>query len=210
MNRKRVIIVDDHDIVLKGIAMVVKEALPDYDLQIDTATRGCDALQYMAQYPYDLCLLDVELPDIDGLGMLKVIRKEHPGTKVIVYTIHEELWYVKEYIKSDVEGILFKSVYSDEIRKAVRTVMEGGKFYCKRARSIAMIIDGYNPPSTKELEVLRMLAAGKSTDDISRLLGISVNTVETHRRHLLEKLGARNVAELIMNSVSEGLLTVNK
>jgi len=206
----RILIVDDHDVVVRGIAMIVRDALADRDLQVDTATRGCAALEMMTHHPYDLCILDIEMPDINGLGMLKIIRAEHPSVKIIVNTIHEELWYVKDYINADVEGILFKSVNADEIKAAVRGVIDNGKYYCRRAKAIARIIDGYNPPTPKELEVLRLLAAGKSTEDIARLMGISINTVDSHRRHLLSKLEARNVAELIMNAVSEGLLTANK
>lgn len=206
----RILIVDDHDVVVRGLAMIVKDALTDYDIVIDTATRGCVALEMMGRNPYDLCILDIEMPDINGLGMLKIIRSEHPEVKIIVNTIHEELWYVRDYIKAKVEGILFKSVNADEIKAAVRGVIDNGMYYCRKARAIVRIIEGYNPPTPKEMEVLKLLAAGKSTEDIARFLGISVNTVDSHRRHLLSKLEARNVAELIMNAVSEGLLTANR
>lgn len=92
----------------------------------------------------------------------------------------------------------------------MRGVIDNGMYYCRKARAIVRIIEGYNPPTPKEMEVLKLLAAGKSTEDIARFLGISVNTVDSHRRHLLSKLEARNVAELIMNAVSEGLLTANR
>lgn len=206
-----ILIVDDHDIVVRGIAMIVNDALSGYQLNIDTATRGCKALELMSLKHYDLCFLDIEMPDIDGLGMLKVIRSEHPEIKVIVNTIHEELWYVKDYVRQGVEGILFKSVNADEIKTAVRSVLiHDDRYFCARARALLKIINGYNPPTPKELEVLQHLASGKSTDDIARFMGLSVHTVESHRRHLLDKLGARNVAELIMNAVSEGLLNVKK
>lgn len=208
--KMKILIVDDHDVVVKGLAMIVKDALAEYDTVIDTATHGCVALEMMGRNPYDLCILDIEMPDINGLGMLKIIRTEHPEVKIIINTIHEELWYVRDYIRAEVEGILFKSVNADEIKAAVKGVVDNGMYYCRRAKSIARIIDGYNPPTPKELEVLHLLAAGKSTEDIARFLGISINTVDSHRRHLLSKLEARNVAELIMNAVSEGLLTANK
>ncbi len=206
----RILIVDDHEVVVKGIAMIVEESLADLCVSVETVTRGCEAIERMSQHSYDLCFLDIEMPDIDGLGMLKIIRSEHPDIKIIVNTVHEELWYVKDYIKAGVEGILFKSVKAGEISEAVRAVISGEKYFCKRAKAIARIIDEYNPPTSKELEVLQLLSAGKSTEDIARMLGISPNTAETHRRHLLDKLQARNVAELIMNAVSEGFLSANK
>lgn len=205
-----ILIVDDHDVVVRGIAMIVEETFAEAPVSIDTVTRGCEAIEIISRRHYDLCILDIEMPDIDGLGMLKIIRAEYPEIKIIVNTIHEELWYVKDYIKAGVEGILFKSVKAEEIGKAVKTVTDGGRYFCSRARAIAKIVEGYNSPTTKELEVLQLLSAGKSTDEIARRLGISPKTVETHRCHLLDKLQARNVAELIMNAVSQGILSVNK
>ncbi len=85
----RILIVDDHDVVVRGIATIVRDALADRDLQVDTTTRGCTALEMMTHHPYDLCILDIEMPDINGLGMLKIIRAEHPSVKIIVNTILE-------------------------------------------------------------------------------------------------------------------------
>lgn len=203
-----IIIIDDHEIVTRGIAQIVRESLPDADLRIECVTSGCRALELMAREDFGLCILDIEMPDIDGLGILKIIRAEHPHTKIIVNTIHEELWYVRDYIHARAEGILFKSVKAAEISEAVRTVVSGGTYFCARAKSIARIIGGYNPPSSKEIEVLRLIAAGNNTETVARLLGLSVNTVESHRRHLLDKLEARNVAELVMNAISQGILPV--
>ena len=212
MNKEKlnILIVDDHDVVVRGIALIVEEAFAGQAISIETVTRGCEAIERMSRRHYDLCILDIEMPDIDGLGMLKIIRAEHPEIKIIVNTIHEELWYVKDYIKAGVEGILFKSVKAEEIGIAVKSVIGGDIYFCNRARAIARIVEGYNSPTNKELEVLQLLSAGKSTEEIARRLGISPNTAETHRRHLLDKLQARNVAELIMNAVSQGILAANK
>lgn len=204
-----ILIVDDHDIVIRGIAAIVNETLGHRVRLIDTATKRSAALQFMTQKHYDICLLDIEMEGTDGIEMLKVIRSEHSDVKIIVNTIHDELWYVKEYLDAGVDGILFKSVNAGEIRAAIAKVADNGRYYCRRAQSMLKIIEGYNPPSPKEMEVLQLLAAGKSTKDIACLMGISINTVESHRRHLLTKLGSRNVAELIMNAVSEGLLSIN-
>lgn len=211
MDRKiRILIVDDHDIVVRGIVHIISDLFSAGEVITDTANRGCKALEMAARQDYDLCMLDIEMPDIDGLGMLKIMRTEHPSIRIIVNTIHDELWYVKDYIRAGVEGILFKSVSADEIKDAIVRVLEGSNYYCSRARSIVKIIEGYTAPTPKEIEVLRHLAAGKNTEDIARFMGVSINTIESHRRHLLSKLEARNVAELIMNAVSQGLLSVSK
>lgn len=207
--KPHILVVDDHDIVLRGITEILRDAMGDEAVAIDMATNGADALRKAARVHYQLVLLDIEIPDMDGLELLRKFRSEYPETRIIVNTIHEELWYVKDYVKAQVAGILLKSVNASEIAKAVKAVLEGETYYCSRAKSLMREIEVYEPPTPKEMETLRHLASGKNTEDIARFMGISINTVESHRRHLLYKLNAKNVAELIMNAVMQGLLPVN-
>jgi len=203
----KILIADDHEIVLRGITQIVRDTLAG-NVVIDTATRGSQAIDLASKNGYDLAMLDIEMPDTNGLDLIETFRTICPGIRIIVNTIHEELWYVKDYVHSGVNGILFKTVNADEISSAVVAVLDGEKYYCQRAKSLLRIIDGYERPTRKELEVLRLLATGKSTVEIAGIMGITVNTVESHRRHLLSKLDAHNVAELIMTAVSQGLLPV--
>ncbi len=205
----KILLVDDHDIVLRGMRHLIEDILGE-ECHVDGAMTAAEALSQTSFRTYDLCLLDVELPDAPGITLLRKIRQICPGIKIIVNTIHEELWIIKDYFDAGVEGILFKDVLSSEIATAIRRVADGGTYFCKRAEYLRRLIETYEMPSPKELEVLRLIASGKKTDDIAAEMGLSSNTIETHRRHLLSKLHARNSAELVLNAVNHGLLPTSR
>lgn len=205
----KILIVDDHAIVLKGLCQIVVETFGD-GCRITTAATAARAMELAATGGYDICLLDIGLPGAGGLQLLTTLRDRCPDMRIIVNTVHDELWHVKEYIEAGVEGILFKNVDSGEIAKALRTVNDGGIYYCRRALDIRNRMDRYDEPTPREKDVLAHIATGRKTEEIAQIMGISVNTVETHRRHLLDKLNARNMAEMIMNAVSRGLIPIDK
>lgn len=204
-----ILLVDDHDIVLRGMRHLIEDIL-GAGCHVDGANTAAEALSLASFRNYDLCLLDVELPDSPGIDLLHKVRTACPGIKIIVNTIHEELWIIKDYFDANVEGILFKDVMSSEIATAIRRVADGGTYFCKRAEQLRRLLDTCEMPTPKELEVLRLIASGKKTDDIAAEMGVSANTIETHRRHLLSKLHARNSAELVLNAVNHGLLPTSR
>ena len=201
--KRSVLLIDDHQVVLKGMLSIVRETLGQ-ECTSDTAGTAAAALRHLRERCYDICIFDVGLPDSDGVSLLRQIRNDYPEMRIIVHTIYEQAWYMRAFLEVDVEGILFKSSDIYEIKRALTTVAGGGRYYSHAARVLRNAIDFHPQPTGRESEVLRMLAAGATTDEISASLGISTNTTETHRRHLLEKFGARNVAELISKAVSEG------
>ncbi len=213
--KSRILLVDDHDVVLRGLKQIIKDTMPEV-LPPDTVSTGTEALNHIKMQHYDLCVLDMELPDIAGLELIKIIRETDPNVKIVVNTIHDELWYLKALVKSDVDGILFKSVNSAEIETALRTVLTRGSYFCESARQAqAMFLNRDNSAmdsivTPRELEVLMLIAGGKNTQEIAQALDLSANTIETHRRHLLEKFNARNVAELIITAVSRGIIPIKK
>ena len=205
----KILLVDDHDIVLRGMRHLIEDSLGDR-CHVDVAMTAADALSLASVRTYDLCLLDVELPDASGITLLREIRKKCPAIKIIVNTIHEELWIIKDYFDAKVEGILFKDALSNEIATAICRVADEGTYFCKRAARLRRLIETYEMPSPKELEVLRLIASGKKTNDIAAEMGLSPNTIETHRRHLLSKPQARNSAELMLNAIAHGLLPTHR
>ena len=204
-SKLRILLVDDHDIVLCGMRHLIEDSFGDR-CHVDVALTAADAITKVSSCRYDICLLDVELPDASGITLLCEIRKKSPHIKIVVNTIHEELWIIKDYFDAKVEGILFKDALSDEIATAISRVADGGTYFCKRAVRLRRLTETCEMPSPKELEVLRLIASGKKTDDIAAEMGLSPNTIETHRRHLLSKLQARNSAELVLNAIAHGLL----
>lgn len=210
----RILLVDDHDLVLHGLKHIIESGLPDVK-KICTASSGHEAMTLISSQQFHLCILDLELPDMSGLELIASIRDRSPETRVIVNTMHEELWMVKNLIQAEVDGILFKSVDSVHITKAIRQVLDGVSYYCPYADHVRaqMKHSGewkHGDLTQRELDVLKLISEGQSTQEIAQKLCLSTNTVDTHRRHLLEKMGARNVADLIMTAISRGIIPIRK
>ncbi len=210
----RILLVDDHDLVLQGLKRIVECSLPEIKY-ICTASTGQEVLRLIASQHFDLFLLDIELPDMSGMDLIACIREKDPGARIIVNTMHEEIWFIKGLLHSNVSGILFKSVNSNKIAEAIRQVLEGQTYYCPYAEHVRAQMrrsdEGRRDELTlRELDVLKRISEGKNTQEIAQELCVSVNTVDTHRRHLMEKLEARNVADLIMTAISRGIIPIRK
>lgn len=210
----RILLVDDHDLVLQGLKRIVECSLPEIK-NVCTASSGKEALQLIASQCFNLFLLDMELPDLTGLEIISHIREKDSHARIIVNTMHEEIWFIKNLIQCKVDGILFKSVDSNKIAEAIRRVLEGGTYYCTYAEHVRMQMrrsdDGRREELTqRELDVLKRISEGKNTQEIAQELCVSPNTVDTHRRHLMEKMDARNVADLIMTAIAKGIIPIRK
>lgn len=210
----RILLVDDHDLVLQGLKRIVESSLPEIKT-VCTASSGQEALLLIASQCFNLFLLDMELPDMSGMDIISHIREKDPNARIIVNTVHEEIWFIKNLILSNVDGILFKSIDSNKIVEAVRRVLDGEKYYCPYAEHVRVQMkrseEGRKDELTlRELDVLKRISEGKNTQEIASELCVSPNTVDTHRRHLMEKLGARNVADLIMTAISKGIIPIRK
>ena len=210
----RILLVDDHDLVLQGLKRIVECSLPEIK-NVCTASSGQEALHLIASQRFNLFVLDMELPDISGMDIIVRIREKDPRARIIVNTMHEEIWFIKDLIQSAVDGILFKSIDSTKIAEAIRRVLDGGSYYCPYAEYVRAQMrrsdEGRREELTlRELDVLKRISEGKNTQEIAQELCVSTNTVDTHRRHLMDKLDARNVADLIMTAISKGIIHIRK
>ena len=210
----RILLVDDHDLVLQGLKRIVECSLPEIK-NVCTASSGQEALHLIASQRFNLFVLDMELPDISGMDIIVRIREKDPRARIIVNTMHEEIWFIKDLIQSAVDGILFKSIDSTKIAEAIRRVLDGGSYYCPYAEheraQMRRSDEGRREELTlRELDVLKRISEGKNTQEIAQELCVSTNTVDTHRRHLMDKLDARNVADLIMTAISKGIIPIRK
>lgn len=210
----RILLVDDHDLVLQGLKRIVECSLPEIK-NVCTASSGQEALHLIASQRFNLFVLDMELPDISGMDIIVRIREKDPRARIIVNTMHEEIWFIKDLIQSAVDGILFKSIDSTKIAEAIRRVLDGGTYYCPYAEHVRAQMwrsdEGRREELTlRELDVLKRISEGKNTQEIAQELCVSTNTVDTHRRHLMDKLDARNVADLIMTAISKGIIPIRK
>lgn len=210
----RILLVDDHDLVLQGLKRIVECSLPEIK-NVCTASSGQEALHLIASQRFNLFVLDMELPDISGMDIIVRIREKDPWARIIVNTMHEEIWFIKDLIQSAVDGILFKSIDSTKIAEAIRRVLDGRSYYCPYAEHVRAQMrrsdEGRREELTlRELDVLKRISEGKNTQEIAQELCVSTNTVDTHRRHLMDKLDARNVADLIMTAISKGIIPIRK
>ena len=210
----RILLVDDHDLVLQGLKRIVECSLPEIK-NVCTASSGQEALLLIASQRFNLFVLDMELPDISGMDIIVRIREKDPQARIIVNTMHEEIWFIKNLIQCSVDGILFKSIDSTKIAEAIRRVLDGETYYCPYAEHVRAQMkrsdEGRREELTlRELDVLKRISEGKNTQEIAQELWVSTNTVDTHRRHLMYKLDARNVADLIMTAISKGIIPIRK
>lgn len=208
-----ILLIDDHDLVLKGLHTVLGHAFPDACFL--TARNGREAIEAAHGTHVDLAVLDLELPDIPGFRLIELLRGEAPGIHIVVNTVHEEIWTIRQLEQSGVDGTVFKSVDSSELIQTVRRVLEApAACNTQKSRTATAVTDCLQqqnrdrmlPLSPKELEVLRLVADGKDSREIASILYITENTVESHRSHIMRKLGATNAADIVMKAITLGLI----
>lgn len=208
-----ILLVDDHSLILAGIASIV-ERIPEIS-EVFTATSGGEAGRLITSRNFDIFILDIEMPDASGFDLIKLIRAKDPDARIIINTMHEQVWIINKLIQCQVDAIILKSSESAVVEQAVRAVINDRSYCCPRFDHISRRLrNGKNAdlpednPTKRELEVLKAISKGSSTAEIARLLNISVNTVETYRKQLFLKFGARNVIELTMKALAKGWITV--
>lgn len=202
-----VAIVDDHEVVLEGFrSYMLKHGVGC----VETFATADGLLQRMQARPFDIYVIDVELPDTDASVLIDEVRRLHAGARIIVNTMHEELWVVRRMADKHVDGVMYKSADLDQLLQAVLTVSEGRPFFCAKFKKTVRRMDvQHDVLSPREQEVLKAIASGLSTKDIAKLFYISENTVETHRQNLFAKLRAHNMADLVMKAIACGYINPN-
>ena len=206
----RVIITDDHPVVLKGLKEIISEG--HADATIDVCSKGYELLAKISNNDYDIVLLDISLPDINGLEVLKEIKKLKRKLPVLMLSMYPEENYAVRALKSGAQGYLTKGSASDELLKAVQQILSGKK-YISPAFAEKMMFDFESDTqkplhenlSNRELQVLSMIGKGKALKDIAGELHLSTNTIRTFRARILEKIGAKGTSELIHYAIAHNL-----
>ena len=214
MNPIRVLIADDHALVRAGIRALA-ERIEGVEVVAETG-NGRDALRLIADLRPRIVLLDLTMPELNGFEVLDRIRGNFPEISIIVLTVHEAEAYALRALKLGAMGYLPKSAASTELELAIATVLEGEK-YVSPELSRRTFLDHARESDTsrsvdltpRQIEVLRMIADGKSTKDIARALNISVKTVESHRAQLMDRLNIHDVAGLVRHAIKRGLVSID-
>ena len=207
----RIIIADDHPIVRAGMKQIISEAS---DLMVAAEAKdGHKLLSKIRAENFDVVILDITMPHMDGLDVLKQLKIEKPKLPVIVLSIHPEDQYALRVLKAGASGYVTKASAPDELINAIRKVFRGGKYISPTiAEKLAFQLDAdfkempHETLSDREYQVLCMLASGKTVTEIADELALSVKTVSTYRARILEKMDMKNNAELIHYAVQNRLV----
>jgi DNA-binding NarL/FixJ family response regulator len=207
----RVALVDDHAVVRDGLAMVIGAA---DDLAVVAAVgTAAELLDELHRRSVDVCVMDLSLPDSDGLDLLERVRQVAPTLPVLVLTAHPESSYGPSCLRAGAAGFLNKSCEPDEIVRAIRSLARGLVYVAPELASLVVRDDHRGAPphtrlSQRELAVLLRLASGRSNAEICRELHLNQRTVTTYRRRVLDKLGLATNADLVRYALEEGLVGV--
>ncbi|MDH4190466.1 MAG: response regulator transcription factor [Betaproteobacteria bacterium] len=206
----RVLVADDHQLVRDGLKQILGSA--EGVAVAGEAATGDEALAQVRQHDYDLVLLDMSMPGLSGIDLIKRIRIEKPSQRILVLSMHGEQQYAARALKAGASGYLTKDSATKELIGAIRRIGAGG-LYITETAAASLLTQAQRsdaPPhsllSDREFEILRLLAVGSSPTEIGEHLHLSVKTVSTHKTRILDKLKLGSTAELVRYALEHGLL----
>jgi two-component system invasion response regulator UvrY len=212
MKKVQILIADDHPIVRMGLRQILEETMGSID--VDEAENGQSALDKAAKQHYDIMLLDIAMPGLNGLDALKLLKTQCPKLPVLMLSMYPEDLYAVRALRAGAAGYLTKSSAPDELFSAIEKILSGKKFVsASLAERLALELEGNNRErphenlSDREYQVMLLIASGKTISDIAQDLSLSVKTVSTYRTRVLEKMNMKSNAELIHYALKSGLIS---
>lgn len=207
----KVLVADDHAIFREGLKHILTEC-PDVDVSAE-AKNGAEVLEKIRDHTYDMVLLDISMPGMSGLEVLKQLKIEKPKLPVLILSMHPEEQYAVRALRAGASGYLTKESAPDELITAVRRISQGRKYITSSlAERLAFEVDSdSNKPlhetlSDREFQVFRLIAAGKTATQIAESLSLSIKTVSTYRTRIMEKMRMKSNAELMHYAMKHHLL----
>ena len=207
----KILIVDDHAIVRDGLRLIIGD-VPDMEAAGE-ARNGNEVLEKVRRDCYDLVLLDISLPGMDGLEVLKILKREKPDLPVLILSMHPEEQYAVRAFKAGASGYLTKEGASKELIAAIRKVSRGEKYVTPSlAQKLALYLDTVSEKplheklSDREYQVMLLLVSGKQTREIAEELALSIKTIGTYKTRILEKMRMKNTTELTLYAIKNGLV----
>ncbi|MBI1802024.1 MAG: response regulator transcription factor [Chloroflexi bacterium] len=215
MPKLRVLLADDHAIVREGVRMILN-AQPDL-VVVGEASNGNEVLSLAQTLKPDLVVMDIGMPGKNGLEATRALKQLQPHLPIVILTMHEDEDYFFRVLAAGAAGYVLKGAGSDELLSAIRAIQQGGVYlYPTMAKKLvgdylkAQGAAARDPLTPREREVLKLIAAGKTNREIAEALVLSLNTVQTHRLHLMEKLNLHNRTELIKYAIRRGLIEADE
>ena len=212
----RILLADDHTVVRDGLRALL-EKQPDMTV-VAEASDGRDSIRLAEEQSPDVVVMDIGMPSLNGIEATRRIQAANPRTAVVMLSMHQDESYVLRSLKAGAKGYLLKDSLRGDVIDAIRAVAQGRSFLTRKVRLMLQedyvrqmesrgLEDSYDLLTDREREVLHMVAEGKSNKEVAGSLNISPTTVETHRSHILQKLGIHSVPELILYAVRKGIVS---
>jgi len=214
MDRIKILLADDHKIFREGVRSILEK---ENDMEVvGEASNGKEVLELIEQVKTDVLVLDIDIGSPNGIEITALISEKHPLTKILILSMMGLHDFVIQALEKGAIGFLLKNTGKDEVLTAIRSVSKGDSYFSREVSAILieqLQKPGYSrkknteiPISPREVEVLKLIAQEFSNAEIAEKLYISIRTVDTHRRNLLEKLGVKNTAGLVKFAIQKGLV----
>jgi two-component system response regulator NreC len=213
-----IVLADDHPVVRRGMRTLV-EADPEFSI-VGEAGDGLETVRLVERLRPKVLVLDLMMPGLSGLEVLRIIRERSPQTRTVVLSMHSNNAFIAEALKNGATGYVLKGSTEDDLVRAVREAAAGRRFLSPPVTEIALDayieqaragpFDPHETLTAREREVLQLTAEGKTSSEIALRLHISSRTVENHRAHLMRKLGLENQTELVRHALRHGLIALDK
>lgn len=215
-----ILIVDNHRVMREGLKVLIDS---ERDMKvIGMGKNGREAINLLSEHVADVILMDVMMPDMNGMEATRRICEEHPAMRILALSMYDDRHYVSEMLRAGASGYLLKDCAFRELAEAIRTVA-GGMYYLSPSISgivvgeLVKLLDSDNRRrgttsdlTPREREILQLIAEGRSTRDIASSIKVSVKTVETHRHHIMQKINAGSIAELTRFAIKEGITALSE
>jgi len=216
MSTVRILLADDHGLVRRGLHYLLERS-PSFQV-VGEASDGRQAVQLAEKLKPDVVIMDIAMPNLNGLDATAQIVKKNPSTGVIILSMHSDETYLVRALSAGAKGYLLKDSAEADLLRAVEAVSQGRPFFSPAIAETLLedymrrlkqqnLTDSYDLLTDREKEVLQLLAEGKSNKEVAALLNLSLYTVETHRSNLMQKLRLHNTAEIVLYAVRKRIIT---
>ena len=216
MKKLRILLADDHIVMRTGLRALL-ERQPNLEV-VGESENGRETVELVASLRPDVVVMDVGMPVLNGIEATKTIVSKHPTTAVVILSMHADESYVMRALKAGARGYLLKDSAAIDLISAIHAVSQNKSFFSPKVSRILAedyvrvlkqkgAVDSYDLLTSREREILQLLAEGKANKEVATALNISPYTVETHRSHILEKLNLHNPAELVLYAVRKGIIS---
>jgi DNA-binding NarL/FixJ family response regulator len=216
MKKLKILLADDHVVMRTGLRALL-ERQPNLEV-VGESENGREAIELVASLKPDVVVMDVGMPVLNGIEATKTIVTQHPTTAVVILSMYVDESYIMRALKAGARGYLLKDSAPADLIGAIQAVSQNKSFFSPKVSRILAedyvrvlkqkgAVDSYDLLTSREREILQLLAEGKANKEVAAALNISPYTVETHRSHILEKLNLHNPAELILYAVRKGLIS---